>query len=116
VAALADAGLTAYHAVRRALPELMPGTTGVILGAGGLGHVGVRCVLAMTAATVIVVDRNPAALGLIAGYRVVHPIEADGPGVAPHRGVPAGGRRPARDDLAAGRLRGRGILVPQTAT
>ncbi|MGH3539866.1 MAG: alcohol dehydrogenase catalytic domain-containing protein, partial [Pseudonocardiaceae bacterium] len=38
VAALADAGITAYHAVRKAIPLLYPGTTAVLIGAGGLGH------------------------------------------------------------------------------
>ena len=37
VAALADAGITAYHAVRKAIPLLYPGTTAVVIGAGGLG-------------------------------------------------------------------------------
>ena len=35
IAALADAGLTAYHAVTKAVPLLYPGTTGVVIGAGG---------------------------------------------------------------------------------
>jgi NAD+-dependent secondary alcohol dehydrogenase Adh1 len=61
VAALADAGLTAYHAVRKAVPLLHPGTTCVVIGAGGLGHIGVQCLLAMTATKVVVVDPNPAA-------------------------------------------------------
>lgn len=61
VAALADAGLTAYHAVRKAVPLLYPGTTCVVIGAGGLGHIGIQCLLAMTAARVVVVDPNPAA-------------------------------------------------------
>jgi NAD+-dependent secondary alcohol dehydrogenase Adh1 len=56
VAALADAGLTAYHAVRKAVPLLHPGTTCVVIGAGGLGHIGIQCLLAMTATTVVVVD------------------------------------------------------------
>ncbi|MGH3802020.1 MAG: alcohol dehydrogenase catalytic domain-containing protein, partial [Pseudonocardiaceae bacterium] len=34
VAALADAGITAYHAVRKAVPLLYPGTTAVVQGAG----------------------------------------------------------------------------------
>ena len=58
VAALADAGLTAYHAVRKAVPLLYPGTTVVVIGAGGLGHIGVQCLVAMTAAKVVVVDPN----------------------------------------------------------
>jgi NAD+-dependent secondary alcohol dehydrogenase Adh1 len=64
VAALADAGLTAYHAVRKAVPLLYPGTTCVVIGAGGLGHIGIQCLVAMTAATVVVIDPNPAARAL----------------------------------------------------
>src|SRR3978361_2288682 len=64
VAALADAGITAYHAVRKALPLLYPGTSAVVIGAGGLGHIGIQCLAALTAANIIVVDRNPAALEL----------------------------------------------------
>jgi NAD+-dependent secondary alcohol dehydrogenase Adh1 len=35
VAALADAGLTAFHAVRKALPELGAGSSAVVVGAAG---------------------------------------------------------------------------------
>jgi NAD+-dependent secondary alcohol dehydrogenase Adh1 len=66
VAALADAGITAYHAVRKAIPLLYPGTTCVVIGAGGLGHIGIQCLAALTATRVIVVDRNPDALKLAA--------------------------------------------------
>ena len=51
VAALADAGITAYHAVRKAIPLLYPGTTCVVIGAGGLGHIGIQCLAALTATT-----------------------------------------------------------------
>jgi NAD+-dependent secondary alcohol dehydrogenase Adh1 len=64
VAALADAGITAYHAVRKAIPLLYPGTTCVVIGAGGLGHIGVQCLAALTATRIIAVDRNPDALKL----------------------------------------------------
>jgi NAD+-dependent secondary alcohol dehydrogenase Adh1 len=64
VAALADAGITAYHAVRKAIPLLYPGTTCVLIGAGGLGHIGIQCLAALTATTIVVVDRNPDALKL----------------------------------------------------
>ena len=37
IAALADAGLTAYHAVKKTIPVLYPGPKAVVLGAGGLG-------------------------------------------------------------------------------
>ncbi len=58
VAALADAGLTAFHAVRKAAPQLYPGADVVLIGAGGLGHIGLQCLLAMTAAHVTVIDRS----------------------------------------------------------
>ena len=47
VAALADAGITAYHAVRKAVPRLWPGTTAVVQGAGGLGHIGIQALAAL---------------------------------------------------------------------
>jgi NAD+-dependent secondary alcohol dehydrogenase Adh1 len=64
VAALADAGLTAYHAVKKAAAILYPGAYALVLGAGGLGHIGVQSLKALTAATVIVVDPSEAALEL----------------------------------------------------
>jgi NAD+-dependent secondary alcohol dehydrogenase Adh1 len=78
VAALADAGITAYHAVRKALPLLYPGTTCVVVGAGGLGHIGIQCLSALTASTIIVVDRNPAALALAAELGAHHTVVGDG--------------------------------------
>jgi NAD+-dependent secondary alcohol dehydrogenase Adh1 len=78
VAALADAGLTAYHAVKKAVPLLYPGTVALVIGAGGLGHIGVQSLKALTAATVIVVDRNQAALELVSGYGADHTVLADG--------------------------------------
>src|SRR6195256_6541505 len=78
VAALADAGITAYHAVRKAIPLLYPGTTCVLMGAGGLGHIGIQCLAALTATTIVVVDRNPDALGLAADLGAQHTVVADG--------------------------------------
>ncbi len=78
VAALADAGITAYHAVRKAIPLLYPGTTCVVIGAGGLGHIGIQCLAALTATTIIVVDRNPDALKLAEELGAQHTVVADG--------------------------------------
>ena len=58
VAALADAGLTAYHAVRTAAPLLTPVSHVVMIGAGGLGHIGLQTLVALTPATITVVDRS----------------------------------------------------------
>jgi NAD+-dependent secondary alcohol dehydrogenase Adh1 len=78
VAALADAGITAYHAVRKAIPLLYPGTTCVVIGAGGLGHIGVQCLAALTATRIIVLDRNPDALKLAEQLGAQHTVVADG--------------------------------------
>jgi NAD+-dependent secondary alcohol dehydrogenase Adh1 len=77
VAALADAGITAYHAIRKAIPLLYPGTTAVVVGAGGLGHIGIQCLRALTAAEVIVVDPNPDALKLASELGAHHTVRAD---------------------------------------
>ncbi|MBA2337630.1 MAG: NAD(P)-dependent alcohol dehydrogenase [Acidimicrobiia bacterium] len=78
VAALADAGLTAYHAVRKAIPLLYPGTVCVVVGAGGLGHIGIQCLAALTSTRIVVVDRNPEALALAAELGADDTVVADG--------------------------------------
>ncbi len=82
IAALADAGLTAYHAVKKASASLYPGTKVVVIGAGGLGHIGVQCLKALTPAEIIVVDRSPEALELTRAWGANHTILADGKQVA----------------------------------
>ncbi|MEE6282166.1 NAD(P)-dependent alcohol dehydrogenase [Georgenia sunbinii] len=61
---LTDAGLTPYHAIMTALPALVPGSTAVAIGAGGLGHVGIQILRAMTSATVVALDVNEDKLAL----------------------------------------------------
>jgi NAD+-dependent secondary alcohol dehydrogenase Adh1 len=78
VAALADAGITAYHAVRKAIPLLYPGTTCALIGAGGLGHIGIQCLSALTATNIVVVDQNPDALKLAEQLGAHHTVVADG--------------------------------------
>ncbi len=62
VAPLADAGLTAYRAVRKALPLTTPGTRTVVMGAGGLGHIGIQALRSLSQTDIIVVDRSEQAL------------------------------------------------------
>ena len=78
IAALADAGLTAYHAVKKAAANLYPGTRAVVLGAGGLGHIGIQCLKALTPAEIIVVDRSAAALELTRQWGADHTVVSDG--------------------------------------
>lgn len=65
-APLTDAGLTPYRAVKRALPKLTPGSHAVVIGAGGLGHLAVQILHALTPATVTAVDTREPALSLAA--------------------------------------------------
>ena len=78
VAALADAGLTAYHAAAKAARRLTPRDKCVIIGAGGLGHIGIQVLKALSPAELIVVDRNPEALKLAEAIGADHGVVADG--------------------------------------
>lgn len=42
VAPHADAGLTAYHVAKKAAAHLVPGERVVVIGVGGLGHIGIQ--------------------------------------------------------------------------
>jgi len=81
VAALADAGLTAYHAVKKAVPLLHPGSTCVVVGAGGLGHIGIQCLRAMSATRIVVLDPNEQALALTRDWGADETVVVDGPHV-----------------------------------
>jgi NAD+-dependent secondary alcohol dehydrogenase Adh1 len=78
VAALADAGLTAYHAAAKAARRLTPRDRCVIIGAGGLGHIGIQVLKALSPAELIVVDRNPEAVKLAISIGAHLGVVADG--------------------------------------
>ncbi len=73
---LDDAALTPYHAIRAARGELGPGAVAVVIGAGGVGHMAIQILKAITPATVVVVEldegRRRFALDVGADL-VVHP-------------------------------------------
>jgi alcohol dehydrogenase, propanol-preferring len=75
-APLTDAGLTPYHAIKRSLPLLIPGSTAVAIGAGGLGHMAVQLLKALSPATVIAVDQRKEALRLAADIGADHGVLA----------------------------------------
>lgn len=53
---LTDAALTPYHAIKTSISKLGAGTTAVVIGAGGLGHMAIQILKAITGATVIALD------------------------------------------------------------
>jgi NAD+-dependent secondary alcohol dehydrogenase Adh1 len=78
IAALADAGLTAIHAVKKAAEILHPGSRAVVIGAGGLGHIGIQCLKAMTPAEIIVLDPSEKARALAGEIGADTTVAADG--------------------------------------
>ncbi|WP_454778224.1 NAD(P)-dependent alcohol dehydrogenase [Georgenia muralis] len=62
-APLSDAGLTPYHAIKNALPNLAGGGRfALVIGLGGLGQVAVQILTALTGATVIATDMKDDAM------------------------------------------------------
>lgn len=63
-APLADAAATPYHSIRAALGALMPGTSSVVIGVGGLGHAAIQLLRAMSPTRIVAVDVSEARLEL----------------------------------------------------
>lgn len=80
-APLTDAGLTPYHAIKRSLHLLEPGSTAVVIGIGGLGHLAVQILRALTASRIIAVDPRDEALRLASESGADHTV-APGAGTA----------------------------------
>jgi propanol-preferring alcohol dehydrogenase len=75
-APLSDAALTPYHAIKLALHQLVPGTSAVVIGVGGLGHMAVQILRALTPARVIATDVDAAKLALAVDVGADHAIDA----------------------------------------
>jgi NAD+-dependent secondary alcohol dehydrogenase Adh1 len=77
LAVLTDAGLAAYRACKRAASILRPGDTAVVIGVGGLGHLAIQIVRALSPATIVAVDTNPAARELALGCGADRAVTSD---------------------------------------
>ncbi len=82
VAPYTDAGLTAYRATKKASRHLLPGQYAVVIGAGGLGHIGIQVLNALCAAEIIAIDRADTGLALAKECGAHHQVKADGNEVA----------------------------------
>jgi propanol-preferring alcohol dehydrogenase len=74
---LTDAGLTPYHAIKPSLPKLLPGTAAVVIGAGGLGHMAIQMLRALTPATVIALDIGEDKLAFAREMGAHHALRSD---------------------------------------
>lgn len=63
-APLTDAALTPYHAIKPVLAKLGAGSTAVVVGVGGLGHLGIQILRALSGARIIAIDVDDAKLQL----------------------------------------------------
>jgi len=73
---LVSAGLTAYRAAKKAAAHLVPGQYAVVIGVGGLGHIGIQVLAALCAAEIIAVDLSDEALALAARLGAHHTVKA----------------------------------------
>ena len=82
-APLADAGLTCLHAIRLTAGRLPGDPVVAVIGVGGLGHLAIQLLRAITPSTVIAVDTRAEALELAreCGAHAVVPAEAGAAGV-----------------------------------
>jgi propanol-preferring alcohol dehydrogenase len=75
-APLTDAALTPYHAIKRSLTKLVPGSTALVIGAGGLGHMAIQILSALSPAQIIAVDQSPDSLALATDVGAAHGVLA----------------------------------------
>ena len=87
---LTDAGLTPYHAIVSSLGALPAGSTAVVIGAGGLGHVGIQILRAITGATVVALDISEQKLALAREVGAHHVLHSDESAVAQIRALTGG--------------------------
>lgn len=91
-APLTDAGLTPYHAIARSRHLMIPGSTTVVIGAGGgLGHMAVQILAATTATEVVAVDSSADGLALATNVGAGHGV-ISGPDAAAEISEITGGR------------------------
>ena len=72
----ADAGITAYNAAKAAADDLVPGDVAVLVGMGGLGHIGLQVLHALSPATTVAVDVREEALSLASDVGADHTVNS----------------------------------------
>ena len=76
VAAMADAGITAMRACKKVARNATAQTRVVVMGVGGLGHIGIQCLRALSPVEIIAADTNEGARKLAEETGADHVIEA----------------------------------------
>lgn len=89
-APLTDAGLTPYHAIKPVLPKLTPGSTAVVIGVGGLGHLAIQILRALSSAEVVALDVGSEKLAFATEVGAQHAFTSDESAVEAVREVTGG--------------------------
>jgi alcohol dehydrogenase, propanol-preferring len=89
-APLGDAALTPYHAIKRSLPKLRAGSTAVVIGVGGLGHLAVGLLRELSPARVIAVDVDEQKLRLASDLGAHEAVPSDASTAETIRAMTAG--------------------------
>ena len=89
-APLSDAALTPYHGITRSLHKLRAGSTAVVIGVGGLGHMAVELLRELSPATIVAVDIDPAKLELAAERGAHETVPSDEAAAETIRGLTGG--------------------------
>jgi alcohol dehydrogenase, propanol-preferring len=77
-APLTDAALTPYHAITTELRHLRPGSSVVVIGVGGLGHVAVQLLRELSSARIVAIDMREHARRLALGAGAYAALDANG--------------------------------------
>lgn len=102
-APLTDAGLTPYHAIQLAREDLGPGSTCVVIGVGGLGHMAIQILAALTATRIIAVDVDEPRLQMARESGAHEAVASDADAAAAIRelvGPPPGGADVVLDNVS----------------
>ena len=89
-APLSDAGATAYHAVKRSLSHLTPGSTAAVIGVGGLGSFAVQFIKLLSRARVIALDIRDVSLQYAKELGADHVVTSDDNAAAKIKELTAG--------------------------
>jgi propanol-preferring alcohol dehydrogenase len=77
-APLTDAALTPYHAVKPILSQLVPGSSALVIGVGGLGSIAVQLLRALSPVHIVAVDVRESARALARRYGAAAALDAAG--------------------------------------
>ncbi len=111
-APFADAGLTAYHVAKRAAGDSRPDGTAVVIGVGGLGHIGIQALRALTPMRIVVVEISDVARKLAEELEVEEIVDGSDDPVARVRDLTDGrGAHAVLDFVAEGDVPGQAMAM-----